>query len=95
MIRRGAKFAALSLVALLLVSCGGGGGGGSPPGLMPPSDLQYRSPQSFVINKAITPVTPTVTGQATGYSISPHLPLGLSMNTGSGVISVSVCSAPY
>jgi Putative Ig domain len=87
MIRRGATFAVLSLVALLLVSCGGGGGGSSPPGLMPPSDLQYPSPQSFVINKAITPVTPTVTGQAASYSISPHLPPGLSMNTGSGVIS--------
>jgi putative Ig domain-containing protein len=73
----------------ITASCGGGGGGGggSAPAPTPPSDLHYPSPQSFVIDKPITPVTPTVTGQGTRYSVSPALPLGLSMNMGSGVIS--------
>jgi hypothetical protein len=88
MIRQGATVATLFLVALLIGSCGGGGGGGGyPSGPTPPSDLQYPSPLSFVVNKAITQVTPMVMGQVTSYSVSPALPVGLSMNTASGVIS--------
>lgn len=82
--RRGAPIAVLGLLALLMSACGGGDGGGGPT---PPSDLQYASPQSFVINKAITPVTPSVMGQVSSYSVSPGLPVGLSMNAGTGVIS--------
>jgi hypothetical protein len=86
-IRRGATFAALSLVALLLSSCGGGGGGSGSSMPPAPTDLQYSAVPAFVIGKTITPLTPTVTGQVTSYSATPPLPLGLSLNPSTGVIA--------
>jgi hypothetical protein len=52
-----------------------------------PSDLKYPAAPSFVINTAITPLTPTVVGEVTSYSVNPALPAGLNLNTTSGVIS--------
>ncbi|MGA2399099.1 MAG: putative Ig domain-containing protein [Steroidobacteraceae bacterium] len=52
-----------------------------------PSDLAYPQPPAFVISKAITPLTPTVTGQVNRYDVSPALPQGLSINVSTGVIS--------
>ena len=52
-----------------------------------PSNLSYASPQYFVQNSAITPISPTVTGAVSSYSVSPSLPSGLTLNTASGVIS--------
>jgi hypothetical protein len=83
----------LLLASLLLASCGGGGGGGDgsagtpPPTTAPPYDLKYPSSLAFTINTAITPVTPTVVGEVTSYSVSPGLPAGLSLDTTTGVIS--------
>jgi hypothetical protein len=91
MIRQRVQEAALFLAVLLLSSCGGGGGGYGAGGggmMMPsPSDLQYPAIPPFTINKAIAPVTPTVVGQVSGYTISPKLPLGLSISGSTGVIS--------
>ena len=76
------------LAMLVLASCGGGGGGGgSTSHTTAPSDLQYSSPPAYVVQQAITPLTPTVVGQVSGYSVSPALPTGLSINASSGVIS--------
>lgn len=79
------------LACLLLASCGGdGGGGGSytpPPMTAAPSDLQYPTPPAFVTNTAIAPLTPTVVGEVTSYTVSPALPAGLSLSTTTGVIS--------
>jgi gliding motility-associated-like protein len=53
-----------------------------------PTALRYNTPNIFTINgNAITDLTPSVTGVVSNYSISPALPVGLSLNTITGVIS--------
>jgi hypothetical protein len=85
---------ALLLASLLLASCGGGGGSSgsaspvtTPPVTAPPSDLQYPAAPTFVVDTAITALTPTVVGEVVSYGVSPALPGGLSLNATSGVIS--------
>lgn len=52
-----------------------------------PSSLNYTTPNVFTKGTAIGSLTPTVSGGAvTGYSISPALPTGLSINPTTGVI---------
>jgi hypothetical protein len=61
----------------VLSACGGGGGGGSgspPPVTTAPSDLSYPTPPAFTVDTAITPLTPTVVGDVSSYSVSPALP---------------------
>lgn len=91
---RAAKGLALTTGMLIIAACGGGdgmggggvyGGGGTPTPA--PSALSYTAPTAVNVNTAITPLTPTVTGTVTGYSVSPALPAGLSINATSGVIS--------
>jgi len=85
---------ALCFAALLFASCGGGSGGsppvGSPPAGSPPAaptGLSYPRAPTFVVGKAISPLTPTVTGTVTAYAVSPSLPAGLSLSTSTGAIS--------
>jgi hypothetical protein len=52
-----------------------------------PSNLQYPTPLTFVVNTKIAPLAPTVVGAVTSYSVSPALPAGLSLDRSSGVIS--------
>lgn len=53
-----------------------------------PVNLSYTTPNSFIINQAITNLTPTYDGGTpTSYSIDPALPAGLTFNTSTGVIS--------
>jgi hypothetical protein len=53
-----------------------------------PSNLVYpQTSLSTNVNIAITTDTPTITGSVTGYSISPSLPAGLSINSTTGAIS--------
>ena len=90
MIRRRILISTLLVASFPLASCGGGdsgGGGGTPPVMTAPSDLHYPTPPAFVVNTAIAALTPTVDGQVAGYSISPSLPAGLSLNTATGVIA--------
>jgi Putative Ig domain len=68
-------------------SSGSGGGGGSQTTTPAPSDLSYVTPPAFTVEQAIAPLTPTVTGTVTGYSVGPALPAGLSLNSATGVIS--------
>ena len=56
-------------------------------GPIPPINLSYTSPNTFTTNTLITPLSPTVTGIVTNYSVSPGLPTGLSINASTGVIS--------
>lgn len=57
-------------------------------GDLPPSGLSYTpSSASGTVGTAITSLNPTVTGTVTSYSVSPALPLGLSLDASSGVIS--------
>ncbi|MDB5231500.1 MAG: cytochrome c, 20 heme-binding site, partial [Chitinophagaceae bacterium] len=52
-----------------------------------PSNLVYSTPNIFTKGQAIAGLTPTLTGSATSYSITPALPSGLNFNTVTGVIS--------
>jgi hypothetical protein len=67
---------------LILVSCGGGGGNS----LSFPYGLQY-SVANGQVGSPYGPYAPTVSGTVTGYSVSPALPAGLTLNPSSGVIS--------
>lgn len=51
-----------------------------------PSALSYPSPQTFTVGTAITPLSPTVTGNVTYYNAQPALPAGLSLDPVSGQI---------
>ena len=54
----------------------------------PPSGLTYEATTfSFATDVMITPLTPTVTGNVTSFSVLPSLPTGLSFDTTSGIIS--------
>jgi hypothetical protein len=77
-----------SVLALLLVACGGGGSSPAPaPPAPAPSGLSYPTPQTYTLNSAIPALTPTVTGNPSGYSVTPALPAGLALNAASGAIS--------
>ena len=52
-----------------------------------PSALSYTSPNLFIKDTAIITLSPTVTGTAVSYSVSPDLPLGLAINTSNGQIT--------
>ena len=53
-----------------------------------PTDLSYSTPNIFGVNVAIAPLTPTVYGGVvTNYTIEPTLPIGLSFDTTTGIIS--------
>ncbi|MBC7607438.1 MAG: CotH kinase family protein, partial [Burkholderiales bacterium] len=55
---------------------------------IPPSTLNYPSPNVFTRNTAISNLNPTISGGTVlAYSVSPSLPSGLLFNTISGVIS--------
>ena len=86
----------------VLAGCGGGGSGnGNDPPTPPPapSGLSYPAPQNLLLNSAMTPVRPTVTGTVTSYGVTPALPPGLSLNPTTGEISGTptqlTASAPY
>jgi uncharacterized repeat protein (TIGR01451 family) len=52
-----------------------------------PSALSYNSPNVFTVGALIGNLSPSVSGNVIGYSVSPALPSGLSLNTTTGVIS--------
>lgn len=52
-----------------------------------PNGLSYSSPVTVVIDQAMQPLSPVVTGFVSQYSIAPALPPGLNLNTSSGVIA--------
>jgi len=76
----------LFLAMGLLAACGGGGGGSQPP---PPSgSFSYPSTSTtLILSKAMTPLTPTITGNLGNFGVSPQLPSGLSLDATTGVIS--------
>ena len=79
-------------VALLLGACGGGG-----DAMPAPHDLHYALGTGQV-GSPYGPYPPTDSGTVTGYSVSPALPAGLTLDPTSGVISgtpVAVSSGTY
>jgi hypothetical protein len=80
-------------LAFLMVACGGGGAVGSGTGgvgtggqLSAPQNLQYGAGIGEV-GLPYGPFPPTVSGTVTGYSVSPALPAGLTLDPTSGAIS--------
>jgi hypothetical protein len=54
----------------------------------PPSDLSYSAGViDAATNQAITPDVPTVTGTVSLYTVSPALPVGLTLSSSTGAIS--------
>src|SRR5579863_4464364 len=84
--RRASVFAVLLPLATLTISCGGNGATGPILGIAP-SNLTYTSPLTAVVGAAIAPLSPSVNGTVTSYSVNPELPSGLSLNTTTGVVS--------
>ena len=76
-------------IGLFLLGCGGGGGGSSAPVIQAPTALIYSSnPAIYTKGTAITANSPSSSGgAATSYSVNPPLPVGLSFNTSTGVVS--------
>ena len=68
-------------VALLLGACGGGG-----DAMQAPYGLQYAL-RAGQVGSPYGPYPPNVGGTVTGYSVSPALPAGLTLDPTSGVIS--------
>ncbi|MDR3705752.1 MAG: sialidase domain-containing protein [Paludibacteraceae bacterium] len=54
-----------------------------------PTSISYTTPNSFPVGTAIMALSPAVVGgmPITGYSVSPALPAGLSINATTGIIS--------
>jgi hypothetical protein len=78
-----------------LAACGGGGGGDAQPdpGPVPPTALSYPAPPMWNIGDPIAPLTPTVSGTVTRYSVAPPLPAGIAIDEQSGAISGSPTAA--
>ncbi len=55
--------------------------------LAAPSSLSYTTPNTYIKNDVIASLPPSITGQGVTYSVSPSLPVGLSLNISTGVIS--------
>jgi DNA-binding beta-propeller fold protein YncE len=76
----------LSLTVSISFLCGCGSNGSS---VKPPTELTYTAGTAiFTKGVAITPDNPTSSGGAvSSYLVSPALPAGLTLNTGTGVVS--------
>ena len=72
-------------VALLGVACGGGGG--ATPVEMPRAQHLQYAVGTGEVGSPYGPYSPSVSGTVTGYSVSPALPAGLTLDPTSGVIS--------
>jgi len=54
----------------------------------PPVNLAYSTnPAAYPVGVAITPNSPSISGVVTGYSVTPALPAGLSLDTITGIIT--------
>jgi len=80
-------------LVLLLAACGGGGAVGDGTGgvgaggqLSAPQNLQYGA-RIGEVGLPFGPFPPSVSGTVTGYSVSPALPAGLTLDPTSGAIS--------
>jgi len=52
-----------------------------------PNTLTYPNPNVFTVNATIADLSPSVSGTVVAYSIAPALPLGLSLDALTGMIS--------
>lgn len=73
------RITSVLVCTFIVAGCGGGG----PPA----AQASYTSPPAYVQGQAISPLAPAVTGAAATFSVAPPLPAGLTIDTGTGVIS--------
>jgi Putative Ig domain len=77
--------------ATYVVSASGAGVSASFPLALsvtePPSNLSYVSPVSATVGEALAPMSPSISGTADHYAVSPTLPLGIVLNSTSGILS--------
>jgi hypothetical protein len=55
--------------------------------LVPPTALAYQSPVTATMGAALTPLVPTLSGDADAFAIAPVLPDGLTFDPASGIVS--------
>jgi hypothetical protein len=79
---------AVTSISLGLLLAGCGGGGNSRSGSSSSANLSYpSSPFVFLVGTAITPVAPMASPGLAGFTVSPALPAGLSLDSTNGTIS--------
>jgi large repetitive protein len=65
----------------------------------PPNHLSYPTPIEGTVGLALTPLTPRIAGTVEHYSVTPALPIGVVLDSTSGLIagtpSVARTLAPY
>ncbi len=88
---RSTQWTSAFLMAVFVSMCGCGGGStpAPTPALQPPTGLTYSTPATaYQVETPISPNIPTSSGGAVNsYSVNPSLPPGLSLSSGTGVIS--------
>jgi hypothetical protein len=80
-----------SPLATYVVSASGARASASFPFVLsvtePPSDLSYLSPVNATVGEALAPLSPSISGNVDHYAVSPTLPLGIVLNSTSGILS--------
>jgi len=61
--------------------------------LVPPTALTYTSPVTGTVGAALTPLVPSLSGDADSFSIRPALPAGLMLDPVTGIVSGTPTSA--
>jgi hypothetical protein len=65
----------------------------------PPTHLSYSSPAKGTVGAALTPLSPSIAGTVEHYAVTPPLPAGVMLDSGSGLITgtprVATTLAPY
>lgn len=78
----------IAIPLVLFPACGGGGGNSSAHPGTPPSALAYSENFSvYMVDASHAPLTASVTGTVTQWSVAPALPAGLTLDPATGQIA--------
>ena len=82
------RFFIALLIGVYLSGCGGSSDTGVQIEAIPPQSVEYPTLGLFFLDREIVPVQPhTIGGNPTSCTISPPLPLGITLDSETGVIS--------
>jgi hypothetical protein len=73
------------LAATLVTACGGGDDSSASVSQLPPS-ITYPTPSGYVVGASTTPLTPTVSGRVSDFTVEPALPTGMEIAPATGAI---------
>jgi hypothetical protein len=73
------------LAATLVTACGGGDDHKASVSQLPPS-ITYPTPSGYVVGASTTPLTPTISGTVSAFTVEPPLPAGMEIAPSSGAI---------